>query len=516
MRSLSAYMKAHIQSQPHKYSVRKMIVCRNREAYENWLHELHKQGITPLKQIPSALTICCHMNPDKELHTSSYHPSIRKVETDRLVRIHRWSKGWVRSSTSSPGAYSPTFTSKSMKEVKVKLPQIPWNIHAIEAPKVWKQTKGEGIKIAIIDTGISEHSNLKIAGGINMINRLESYEDDNGHGTHVAGIAAAIGHQKMPFGVAPDIQLYGIKALDNTGTGYVSDIIDAIEWCIQQRIHIINMSLGLDDPSDVLRRAIIKANQRGIIVVASAGNDGPDTLSVDEPAKYPETIAVAAMNAKYEVASFSSRGKEVDVIAPGELIISTNNKNGFAIESGTSMAAPHVAGAVALLLSLHGALNPDDVRRLLMNTAEPLKNTNERSQGSGLIQTMKAIQSTPQYATASGRSFSRRVTTAYKLEAARSTKGKPNYSRPIFGIALSKNMKARAKASANVNSKDKTDKVNKANGQAKREKVIKKQGQSTKLSTKRKSPLIRKQHGFSCPVRKQTKSQSTRKLRYRK
>ncbi|WP_051217203.1 S8 family peptidase [Paenibacillus assamensis] len=514
MRSLSAYMKAHIHSQPHKYSVRKMIVCRNREAYENWLHELHKQGINPLKQIPSALTICCHMNPDKELHTSSYHPSIRKVETDKQVRIHRWSKGGVRSYTSSPDNYSPTFTSKSMKEVKVRLPQIPWNIHAVEAPKVWKQTKGEGIKIAIIDTGVTEHPNLKIAGGINMINRLESYEDDNGHGTHVAGIAAAIGHQKMPFGVAPNIQLYGIKALDNTGTGYVSDIVDAIEWCIQQRIHIVNMSLGLDDPSDVLRRAIIKAHQRGIIVVASAGNDGPDTLSVDEPAKYPETIAVAAMNAKYEVASFSSRGKEVDIIAPGELIVSTNHKNGFAIESGTSMAAPHVAGAVALLLSLHGALSPDEVRRLLMNTADPLKNTNERSQGSGLIQTLKAIQAVPQFAAASRRTISRRSRTAYKLQPTHLKKGspKPISSRPLFGIALSKRLKTNARSSRNVIAK------NNPNVQTKREKKVKNQARSYRLSTSTKSntPLVRKQHGFSSPMKTPIKRQSARKLHYRK
>ncbi|KDR95518.1 minor extracellular protease Epr [Peptoclostridium litorale DSM 5388] len=246
---------------------------------------------------------------------------------------------------------------------------VPWNMERINAyggeplERISSLPSGKGVGIAIMDTGIDiDHPDINVLGGINIINSAKSYDDDNGHGTHVAGIAAAKDNEIGTVGVAPDADIYAIKVLDRKGSGYISSIIAGIEWAISRNsdtsdgmyIDIINMSLGSNYRSDALEIAIDKASAEGIIIVAAAGNDGSD---VDYPAAFDSTIAVSATDRYDNLASFSSRGPQVDVSAPGVEIYSTYKNGEYRTFNGTSMATPHVAGVIALMVEKDPALD---------------------------------------------------------------------------------------------------------------------------------------------------------------
>ncbi|WP_169507501.1 S8 family peptidase [Paenibacillus harenae] len=264
---------------------------------------------------------------------------------------------------------------------------IAWNVDRIKAPAAWKTTRGKSIKVAVIDTGIAKHSDLLIAGGVNTINN-GSYADDNGHGTHVAGILASIGASGKIAGTAPEVELFAVKALDRDGEGYLSDIVEGIDWCIQNKMQVINMSFGLlsSEGSGILRNAVKRAFKKGIIIVASAGNSGSSSGKIDEPASFPETISVAASTRSDQIAGFSSRGKGISITAPGENISSTWLNGKYRTVSGTSMASPHIAGGAALLLAGKPGLSPAAVKSKLQQRAKTLNGYNIRSQGSGLLQ----------------------------------------------------------------------------------------------------------------------------------
>ena len=155
-------------------------------------------------------------------------------------------------------------------------------------------------------------------------------------------------------------------------------------------MNIINMSLGLDGPSHALRTSIYRAYRKGIVIVASSGNSGPHNASIDVPAIYPETIAVAATDRQKRIPDFSSRGYGIDVSAPGDRIVSTNHLNGFSMDTGTSMA-PHVSGTIALMLSVDPQLSPDHIREILKETALPDHHANIYEQGAGLIHAQAAV-----------------------------------------------------------------------------------------------------------------------------
>ena len=206
--------------------------------------------------------------------------------------------------------------------------------------------------------------------------------DDNGHGTHCAGIIAAVDNDIGVIGVAPEANLYSLKMLDSTGSGYSSDLIAAIEWAIQTHedadsandIQIISMSLGSDSGVTALETACSQAYAHGILLVAAAGNDGNiggigDT--VDYPGAYNSVIAVAATDSTDKRASFSSTGPAVELAAPGVNIYSTY-QGGYASLSGTSMACPHVVGTAALVLAANPSFTNDNIRDRLAQTATDL------------------------------------------------------------------------------------------------------------------------------------------------
>lgn len=238
--------------------------------------------------------------------------------------------------------------------------KTPYGVAMIQAKSMWMLSeRGEGVNIAVIDSGCDiEHESLKnnIVGVRNFTD--EDNKDPNividrvGHGTHVCGIIAADGSNNSIIGVAPSANLYILKAIDGSGTGKVSWVVDAINYAVEKDVDIISMSLGMSKGDTKLERAIKTAISRNILVVCAAGNEGDGNYDVFEysyPASYVDVISVGAVDKKGIPASFSNSNLVVDLVAPGVDIISTYPHNQFASLSGTSMAAPHVTGSLALL-----------------------------------------------------------------------------------------------------------------------------------------------------------------------
>jgi len=285
-----------------------------------------------------------------------------------------------------------------------------WGIEAIGADIAhanWHN--GIGIEVAVIDTGIDDsHSELYVYSGHNFVNPDMDPTDDNGHGTHVAGIIAA---QSNNIGIASGVNLYALKALDSEGVGYVSDIIFAIQWAsdpdgdgsASDRLDIINMSFGANVSNIFLKWACNLAYRDGLLLVAAAGNE--DGGAVGYPAAYNRVIAVSAIDKNKQLADFSSTGSEVELAAPGVDIYSTmptydvtlnhapNNCNqGFDELSGTSMACPHVVGAAALVWAANPGWSNKDVRNCLQETATDLGDSGIDDEfGYGLVNVAAAL-----------------------------------------------------------------------------------------------------------------------------
>ncbi len=269
--------------------------------------------------------------------------------------------------------------------------EIPWGVARVNAAAAWDYTAGKGVKVAVIDTGMDyTHPDLapNYKGGYNAVTGSADPLDDQGHGTHVAGTIAAVKDNNGVAGVAPAADLYAVKVLDKNGSGQYSWIVAGIEWAIENRMDVVNMSLGGGSGTEALRQVMIKAEEAGITVVCAAGNDsGP----VNYPAKYPQAIAVSASDSSDKLASFSSRGPELAVIAPGVAINSTRKGGGYVNLSGTSMASPHVAGLAALAVGA-GAKGPAQVRAALTGAASKLSGLGPNEQGAGLVDAFKLVK----------------------------------------------------------------------------------------------------------------------------
>jgi subtilisin family serine protease len=177
----------------------------------------------------------------------------------------------------------------------------------VNAPSAWATSRGTGVKVAVVDTGIdTTHPDLaaNIKGGVSFVTRVSSYKDDNGHGTHVAGIIAAINNTIGVVGVAPNAQLYSVKVLDRTGSGTVSSVIAGIDWSAKNGMQVISMSLGTNTDFQSLHDAVDRAYLQGVVVVAAAGNDYGGPISY--PAAYDNVIAVTATDSNNKIASFSN------------------------------------------------------------------------------------------------------------------------------------------------------------------------------------------------------------------
>lgn len=291
-----------------------------------------------------------------------------------------------------------------------------WNLNLINMPKAWDQARGKGVVVAVLDTGIAWETRddfvqvpdlrgARFVEGYDFINDDRYADDDHGHGTHVAGtIAQVTNNGEGVAGIAFEAALMPVKVLDHFGSGNTAEISDAIRWAADHGAKVINLSLGGGGRSAVMELAVEYARARGAVVVCAAGNGGRGV--VEFPAAYPGAVAVGAVGPTGARASYSSWGKELDLVAPGgdkslgdEAGIVQNTidprdvgKAIYASYQGTSMATPHVAGVAALLWSA-GAKNVDQVEQALFGgTRRPAGTTGWSEQdGYGLLDAAGAL-----------------------------------------------------------------------------------------------------------------------------
>lgn len=270
-----------------------------------------------------------------------------------------------------------------------------WNLPAIDIEKAWDISKGdEDIIIAVVDTGVDmDHPDLRrrLMKGYNVMENSSNFDDDNGHGTHVAGIIASeTNNGEGIAGITWNNRIMPVKAMGSKGYGYTFDIAKGIIWAADHGADVINLSLGNYQPSAFLEEAIRYAYEKGAVLISAAGNDNSEQPSF--PAAFPEVLSVSAVSYTGDKADFSNYGYYIDVTAPGVYIPSTYFKNQYAALSGTSMASPHVAGLAGLILSVNPDLSNRQVMNIIKGTARDIGEKGRDAYfGNGLIDINAAL-----------------------------------------------------------------------------------------------------------------------------
>lgn len=269
---------------------------------------------------------------------------------------------------------------------------VDWALSSYGIPSLWKQSQGENCLVAVIDSGIAAHPALDdaVVDRRNFTGDSDIY-DTLGHGTHVAGVIGA--RRGAAQGIAHKSKILSLKVLGHSGMGKVEAVAVALRHAVEAKSDIVCMSLGTTHPDHRIHQAVQLAVASGCIVVCAAGNDGG---AVNYPAAFSETIAVGAVDRNGNVCEFSSRGREITVAAPGQDITSTWLAGGYATLSGTSMAAPFVAGVLALWVSsrkeMGAAVTPADAVDALSKTANDVNEPGRCDQyGWGLLDPKKLI-----------------------------------------------------------------------------------------------------------------------------
>lgn len=277
-----------------------------------------------------------------------------------------------------------------------------WNLRSINIESAWDETKGSGVTVAVIDTGISPIPDLKdtkFVKGYDFVNdKIEAY-DDAGHGTHVAGtIAQSTNNNYGVAGIAYEASLMPLKVLGASGGGTVADIAEAIRYAADNQADVINMSLGGAGESQLLEDAINYAHSKGVLIIAAAGNSNQNSASY--PARYPHVVGVAALDSVGIKAPYSNFGAGVDIAAPGgseagkilqETINPETGESIFEGYQGTSMAAPHVAG-VAALVKAAGIKEPDEILNVLKQSSRAVKEDPLNHFGAGHLDAAAAVK----------------------------------------------------------------------------------------------------------------------------
>lgn len=277
-----------------------------------------------------------------------------------------------------------------------------WNLRSINVESAWEETKGAGMTVAVIDTGVTKVPDLeqtKFVKGYDFVNDKEEATDDNGHGTHVAGtIAQSTNNNYGVAGVAYEANIMPLKVLSAYGGGTVADIAEAIRFAADNNADVINLSLGGGGESQVLKEAVDYAYSKGVVVVAAAGNENRNSASY--PARFPHVISVAAIGPSGEKAPYSNFGAGVDISAPGgskdgqilqETIDPETGGAMFAGFQGTSMASPHVA-AVAAMVKASGVETPDEIREVLTQSVRKVQEDPLNHFGAGHLDASGAVK----------------------------------------------------------------------------------------------------------------------------
>jgi serine protease len=282
-----------------------------------------------------------------------------------------------------------------------------WNLRSINVEGAWMNAKGNGATVAVIDTGISQVPDLKdtkFVKGYDFVNDRVEAADDNGHGTHVAGtIAQSTNNNYGVAGIAYEANLMPLKVLSAEGGGTITDIAEAIRYAADNGADVINMSLGGGGDASVMREAIAYAYKKGVVIVAAAGNSNDSSAAY--PSRYPNVIAVAALDAAGGKAPYSNFGAGVDISAPGgstmigdpaggilqETINPETGASIFTALQGTSMAAPHVAGVAALVRSV-GVDDPNQIAEVLKKSARVMQGDELNHFGAGQLDADAAVK----------------------------------------------------------------------------------------------------------------------------
>ncbi|MHB9033770.1 MAG: S8 family peptidase [Anaerolineae bacterium] len=360
-------------------------------------------------------------DPDSQISVILRYKSSQRVMryTEYMPGVHfgrRYRLGPYSQLEATPLAIRTLAASPDVVRIYQDVPMrvfLDFSIPHIHVPYCWEQSiNGEGIKIAVVDTGI-DLSHPDFQGRILNTYDVtgETVQDGLGHGTHCAGIAAGSGAaSKGKYrGVAPGASLLIAKVLRNDGSGMMSDVMEGVEWAVDQGAQVISLSLGeagSSDGNDPLSDLCEAAVQRGVVVVAAAGNEGPMGYTVGSPAAAPNIITIGAASDLDRIAEFSSRGPTADgrvkpdVVLPGVDIVAARAQGTsmglpydayYTSASGTSMATPHAAGLCALMLQAAPSWSPAHIKQALTGTARDLGYA-PTAQGSGLADAWEAVK----------------------------------------------------------------------------------------------------------------------------
>lgn len=373
---------------------RKIVSVENSQSLADLRDLLRASGVSVIKELPLINGFLCELPEEQVLAFRNVSIDV-KVEEDIKFKLCSKSRFFFNP----PFFPLPIFFKPKPKPQEPPKPSTPfagvrrvdWGLKRIGANQVWHKLKDNRVRIGIIDTGINpDHPDLRsnFREGISTLDDHSSFLDDYGHGTHVAGIIGAGNNQGM-VGINPYVDIFSVKAFDKRGSGNLSDIIEGLDWLLRRNVSIINMSFSTSDSSQSFTRAIQMLYNRGVVLVAAAGNDGGD---VNYPARFPEVIAVSAIDRHDRLANFSSHGPEINFCAPGVDINSTWLGSGYAVKSGTSFAAPHVAGAVADVFNYYGYMHPSQVMSMLSEKAVRLGELSKEQQGVGLVELTRLLQ----------------------------------------------------------------------------------------------------------------------------
>lgn len=308
--------------------------------------------------------------PSAAIQGLENNPKISYIEYDLIATIHNHTAG---------GDYAKV-----------------WGVDHIDADIVHPNPSGSGVNVVVIDTGINySHDAIgNYVGGWDFVNNDDDPMDDHGHGTHVSGTISGNITNSEIIGVAYNVNLYGVKVLSASGSGSYSNVINGIKWAADNGMDIANLSLG-GGSSTSLCNAVTEATNSGVLVIASAGNSGNPKgkgTNTGYPATCSDAIAVAATTQTDSRASFSSTGSAVEISAPGSGVYSSVLGGNYATWSGTSMAAPHVSGVAALIISANSTLTPQEIRTILQETAIDLGETGrDKLYGFGLVDAPDAV-----------------------------------------------------------------------------------------------------------------------------
>lgn len=271
-----------------------------------------------------------------------------------------------------------------------------WNKKMIRTKKLKKSKREKNVKIAILDSGVDYGNDIDLEYSVNLVPERKDcnplFMDNSGHGNSVAGLIAAKDNEEGITGINPNAKIYSIAVLDENNRAPISRIIEGIYLAIEQKVDIINMSFGMDEYSPALEQAVLDAKQAGILMIAAAGNTGDN---VQYPAAFKDVLSVGSVDHEGNISSTSARGKGIDVVAPGELVMSTGELGDVIVSSGTSLAAPQVAAEASLILEKNKNLEVEEIRECIKETSNQCGE--KKGYGNGIIDIEYALESADKF-----------------------------------------------------------------------------------------------------------------------